>query len=236
MAARIDPLGDSALLVTLGDSIDPLVNEQVHRLAAAVRWLRRTDPRYGAPTPAYASLLVPFDPVALPLDQALGVMEALAADTGPGAGTGAAAPGDDVPRSGERPADPGETVEIPVRYGGAGGPDLEAVAARAGLSPDEVVEIHAGTEYRCYMLGFMPGFAYLGPLDPRIATPRLATPRSLVPAGSVGIAGRQTGVYPVDSPGGWQLIGRTDVRTWDPGRDPPARLRPGAIVRFVAVR
>jgi inhibitor of KinA len=244
MDPRVEPMGDAALLVTLGDTIDPTVNERVHRLAGAVRRLRWADPRFGAPTPAYASLLVPYDPIALPLDEALGAMAALlggsAADARAGAGaavatgTGPATPGDRGSGA-HGDARPGEHIEIPVRYGGADGPDLASVAEQAGLSPEAVVEIHAETRYRCYMLGFSPGFAYLGPLDPRIATPRLPTPRSRVPAGSVGIAARQTGIYPVDSPGGWQIIGRTDVRTWDPARDPPALLRPGMTVAFVPV-
>lgn len=218
-APRIEPLGDSALLVTLGESIDPLVNDQVHRLADAVQRLRASDSRFGAPTPAYASLLVPFDPLEIPFEEAARTIAGLAE------GSPAVAP-----------AEPRGLIEIPVRYGGADGPDLERVASLAGLSTEEVVEVHAGTAYRCYMLGFTPGFAYLGPLDPRISTPRLATPRSRVAAGSVGIAGQQTGIYPVESPGGWQLIGRTELRTWDAERDPPALIRPGSSVRFVPVR
>jgi inhibitor of KinA len=126
-------------------------------------------------------------------------------------------------------------IDIPVRYGGADGPDLTEVAEHCGLTPEEVVRIHCSALYTVHMIGFMPGFPYLGGLDPRIAAPRKAEPRMRVPAGSVGIAGRQTGIYPLESPGGWQLIGRTDIRLFDPRRDPPALLRIGDRVRFVEV-
>ncbi|MDG6928582.1 MAG: 5-oxoprolinase subunit PxpB [Nitrososphaerota archaeon] len=130
----------------------------------------------------------------------------------------------------------GEAVLIRTRYGGEDGPDLGAVARRAGLSERQVVEIHAGRTYTCYMLGFTPGFVYLGDLDPRIAAPRLDTPRTRVPAGSVGIAGGQTGVYGVESPGGWLLIGRAAEAHFDPSRNPPSMVKPGDRVRFVEVR
>jgi KipI family sensor histidine kinase inhibitor len=126
-------------------------------------------------------------------------------------------------------------VEIPIRYGGEDGPDLESLAAWARCSPEEVIERHAAREYRVYMLGFVPGFAYLGKVDPRIAAPRHRTPRDRVAVGSVGIAGEQTGVYPIVTPGGWQLIGRTDMRMFDLSRTPPAVLSAGMRVRFVPV-
>jgi|CeladaMinimDraft_18_1061708.scaffolds.fasta_scaffold00897_3 inhibitor of KinA len=126
-------------------------------------------------------------------------------------------------------------IEIPVRYGGADGPDLEACAERAGMDPDAFVSAHASARYTVAMIGFMPGFPYLSGLPERLAQPRLATPRRRVPAGSVGIAGVQTGVYPFDSPGGWQIIGRTDLRLFDPGAAEPSLLRAGDIVRFVPV-
>ena len=127
-------------------------------------------------------------------------------------------------------------LEISVRYGGADGPDLADVAARHGLTPADVVELHAGARYRVLFLGFAPGFAYMGGLPAAIATPRRPTPRERVPAGSVGIAGEQTGVYPLAMPGGWNLIGRTDARLFDPDRSQPALFRPGAVVRFVPAR
>jgi KipI family sensor histidine kinase inhibitor len=168
--------------------------------------------------PAYASVLVPVDPLDPGVEAALGPLEALVRD---------------VDRGQVSLADPGVPVELPTRYGGADGPDLADVARRHGLRPDDVVELHASVVYRVFFLGFAPGFAYLGRVPAAIATPRLDRPRERVPAGSVGIAGRQTAVYPTDSPGGWRLIGRTDESVWDPTADPPARLRPGAAVRFV---
>jgi KipI family sensor histidine kinase inhibitor len=135
----------------------------------------------------------------------------------------------------ELAAAPPRRVEIPVTYGGEAGPDLDFVARRAGLTPAQVVGLHTGREYRVYLMGFTPGFAYLGELDERIETPRLETPRLRVPAGSVGIAGRQTGIYPLESPGGWRLIGLTALTLFDPAAAAPFLLAPGDLVRFVAV-
>ena len=129
----------------------------------------------------------------------------------------------------------GRLVEVPVRYGGADGPDLEDVARLHGLRPSDVVELHASVEYEAFFLGFAPGFAYLGPLPASLVTPRLDVPRPRVPAGSVAIAGAQSAIYPTDTPGGWRLIGRTDLRPWDVTRDPPALILPGDRVRFVPV-
>ncbi|MGH8615730.1 MAG: 5-oxoprolinase subunit PxpB [Gammaproteobacteria bacterium] len=127
-------------------------------------------------------------------------------------------------------------VEIPVDYGGEAGPDLEQVARRCGLSVREVIQRHAVADYTVYFLGFQPGFAYLGGLDPLIATPRRAEPRLAVPAGSVGIGGGQTGIYPAVTPGGWQIIGHTPLALFDPAREPPTLLLPGDQVRFVPRR
>jgi KipI family sensor histidine kinase inhibitor len=126
-------------------------------------------------------------------------------------------------------------IDIPVNYGGASGPDLEAVARFARCSPAEVIARHTGRTYRVYMLGFIPGFAYMGRVDQSIAAPRHRVPRERVPMGSVGLAGLQTGVYPVESPGGWQLIGRTATVMFDPNRDRPSLLDAGDVVRFVPV-
>lgn len=213
------PYGDAAVLVSYGEHIDPSTNRRVHALAEAIRALRARDPRYGAPVPAYASVLVPIEPLELTPDEAMTHLAALAATiANPGADPG---------------ADPETaTVEIPVRYGGPDGPDLEEVAERAGLRPPDVVELHAGTIYRVYLLGFVPGFAYLGTVPGAIAAPRRPSPRPRVPAGSVAIAGEQTGVYSLETPGGWNLIGRTDRVLWDPRREPPALLAPGMRVQF----
>ncbi|OWY29590.1 5-oxoprolinase subunit PxpB [Herbaspirillum robiniae] len=133
-------------------------------------------------------------------------------------------------------ASEGRTVEIPVVYGGAGGPDLDAVARHTKLSTDEVIRRHSAGEYVVYFIGFMPGFAYMGGLAPELATPRHTTPRMAIPAGSVGIGGEQTGIYPMASPGGWQLLGRTALPLFDPAQEPPTLLRPGDRVRFVVER
>jgi KipI family sensor histidine kinase inhibitor len=213
----IEPYGDSALLVTLGDRIDRRLNLEVHALAGGIRRLADEVPGIGSPVPAYASLLVPVDPLAIDLDEAARRLANVVTQ---------------LPQPGD-PSPPGPLVEIPVRYGGLDGPDLAEVAAMHDLSEAHVAELHASMEYDVFFLGFAPGFAYLGPLPPEIATPRRATPRRRVPAGSVGIAADQTGVYPAALPGGWQLIGRTDLRMWDLERPGAALLQPGMRVRFV---
>lgn len=218
------PLGDAAVLIVLGDAIDDEVNARVHAVAAAVDALHGRDPRFGRPVPAYASVLVPVDPLDPGVESAIERLRPVAAEA---AGRPAAEPG-----AGGRAA----AIQLPTRYGGADGPDLEDVAALHGLRPADVVELHASVDYRVHFLGFAPGFAYLARVPAAIATPRFATPRLRVPAGSVAIAGEQTAVYPFDSPGGWRLIGRTDVRVWDLRRDPPALLLPGRRVRFVPRR
>jgi KipI family sensor histidine kinase inhibitor len=221
---RYSPFGESALLVTLGDRIDIDLNRRAHLLASAVTSLRVGDPRLGRPVTGYASVLVPFDP--LELDVA--AVQAMLAPSIEGA---LAADLETEESSGGRP----RLVTIAVRYGGADGPDLEDVAALHGLRSSDVVALHADATYRVFMLGFAPGFAYLGPLPEQLVTPRRATPRVRVPAGSVAIAGGQTAVYPFETPGGWQLIGRTERRLWDLDRRRPALLQPGDAVRFEPV-
>jgi len=216
----IEPFGDAAILVTVAATGDDETAAQAQAIAAAVQAMRAERTGIGRPVPALASVLVPFDPLALALEDAIEVARMAIGS--------AESPANESPDPGE-PTD----IEIPVRYGGEDGPDLEAVAELHGLRAADVVELHASARYRVLFLGFAPGFGYLGGLPESLATPRRASPRERVPAGSVAIAGRQTGVYPLAMPGGWQLIGRTDVVLFDPDRDPPALFRPGASVRFV---
>lgn len=218
--ARIVDFGDAAFLVVLGERISVALNRRTQALDAAVRTALPAADGWETPVPAYASLLVPYDPGRLAATEARERLAAVVAAM------------DAAPPPPERPA---PIVEIPVRYGGTGGPDLDEVAERLGLTPDEVIAIHAGRTYRVFLLGFVPGFAYLGTLPARLALPRRATPRARVPSGSVAIAGAQTAVYPSATPGGWHVIGHTDERLWDPAGDPPARLTPGDRVRFVPI-
>lgn len=226
MAPVVEPFGDAAVLVTIGDRADPVVAARAQVLAADLDSLRGDGGGFGRAVPAHASVLVPFDPTVVGLEAALATIRqgaAMSEDRSGRSGRGASGPG-------------GTSIDIPVRYGGLDGPDLDDVAATLGLSPGDVIELHAGATYRVLFLGFAPGFAYLGGLPPALVTPRRASPRERVASGSVGIAGEQTAVYPISMPGGWQLIGRTEVRLFDPVRPEPALLRPGAIVRFVPMR
>lgn len=215
---RVRAFGDSAVLIELADVDVSVAAARSQALARTVR--RETDgrPGWGAVVPAAASVLVHVDPVRPGVADALEVVRAIVAGADPAEAAW--------------PRDP-PTVDIAVRYGGADGPDLEEVAALTGLSPATIVERHASMTYRVLFLGFAPGFAYLGPLPAELIVPRRASPRIRVPAGSVAIAGPHTAVYPTESPGGWQLVGRTTVTLWDPRREPPALLEPGALVRFV---
>ena len=216
----IAPMGESAVLVTLGDRIDAGLAARARAVAMAIEEAGGEGrPSFGRPVAAYASVLVPFDPASASVAEAEAAVAEIVATAG----------------RAESRAEPGRLVEIPVHYGGADGPDLEDVARLHDLRPDDVVAIHAGAEYEAFFLGFAPGFAYLGPLPASIATPRLDVPRPRVPAGSVAIAGGQTAIYPTATPGGWRLIGRTDVRPWDVSRDPPALILPGDRIRFVPV-
>ncbi|HQZ39424.1 MAG TPA: 5-oxoprolinase subunit PxpB [Vicinamibacterales bacterium] len=206
--------GDAMLIVEFEAVIDPLVNQYVIDLGGRLEG--HAFPGVRDIVPGYCSLGVHFDP----LRTDLAALEQAIADEGRVAAAVAALPAARV-------------HEIPVEYGGAAGPDLEAVAAFAGCSTNEVVERHAAAIYRVYTLGFVPGFAYLGGVDRRIAAPRRRVPRERVPAGSVGIAGEQTGVYPLATPGGWQIIGRTSEVLFDAARTPANLLAPGDAVRFV---
>jgi inhibitor of KinA len=208
--------GDTLLLVEWEHVVDPEVNERAIRLA------ERLQSRLGRVVrdivPSYCAVGVHFDP----LQTDLGALERVVIEEADRADHGAA--------SHER-----RPIDIPVQYGGDAGPDVETVAEWASCSPADVIAWHAARTYRVYMLGFVPGFSYMGRVDSRIAAPRRRVPRDRVPAGSVGIAGEQTGVYPTATPGGWQIIGRTDAVMFDPTRTPASLLRPGDLVRFVPV-
>lgn len=218
--ATITPLGDSAVLVRFGTSIDPAVHRRA--LALAERLERHPFPGLVETVPAYASVTVYYNPIDVPLSAAAPTpYDAVCARLNAML---------DEQDDGEEEAP--RTVEIPVCYGGEFGPDLTDVAAMSGLSPEAVVALHAGTLYRVYLIGFAPGFPYLGTVPESIRAPRRATPRAAVPAGSVGIAGAQTGIYPFETPGGWQIIGRTPLKLFSPDRDPPSLLRVGDRVRF----
>jgi inhibitor of KinA len=222
---RIVPYGDGAFLVILGEGVDVGLNARVHRIVQRVRESCPTDEGWGHPVPSYASLLVPYDPDRLDPATAEDRLDSLVR---------AVADDDPLPSPADRVRS-GATVDIAVRYGGVDGPDLDAVAVATGTSAEEVVRLHSGATYRVFLLGFSPGFPYLGPLAEALRVPRRSDVRTRVPAGSVAIAGDQTGIYPTEGPGGWHLIGRTDLKLWDPARDRPALLEPGQDVRFVPV-
>ncbi|HEX7685065.1 MAG TPA: 5-oxoprolinase subunit PxpB [Trinickia sp.] len=209
---RIYPFGDSALVCEAPPPATLACQERIWALARAARdWAHVVDV-----VPGMNNLTIVFDPLRADLE-ALARQMAEAWDQAVGL----------TPSTRE--------IDIPVRYGGEDGPDLQAVADYTGLSVDEVVKRHASAEYVVFFVGFQPGFAYLGGLDASLHMPRRAVPRLEVPAGSVGIGGEQTGVYPAASPGGWQLIGRTAVAMFDPSRNPPTLLQPGDRVRFTAL-
>jgi inhibitor of KinA len=221
------PLGDCAVTITLAASIDVSAHR---RIRAALRRIEAERPAWVVDViPAFTSIAVHYDPVQLfsgawdepsyggTYDTVVATLERILTGVG------------DAPMTDAR------VVEIPVSYGGDFGPDLEDLARQHALTPDEVVSIHASGNYLVYMIGFMPGFAYLGGLDERIATPRRRAPRTAVPASTVGIGGNQTGVYPLESPGGWNLIGRTPLAIFDPSRDRPTLLAAGDRVRFRAI-
>jgi inhibitor of KinA len=209
------PLGDSGVTVEFGDEIDPLINARVVTFANTVvdqRWKGILDV-----VPTYRSVTVYFDALQWTFSALADRLNRL-----------------------PRPSSGGTMLRgtlhtIPVLYGGEWGPDLEALATFAGLTPTETILLHTSIRYRVYMLGFSPGFPYLGLVPERLAMPRLSTPRTKVPAGSVGIADRQTGIYPSSTPGGWRLIGRTPIPLYRKTDSNPFLLKPGELVQFHSI-
>lgn len=213
MDVDIQPFGDQAARVQFGDALSA---ETCRAIGAFCRSLARR-PLAGVVewVPAYVSVAVFYQPLEIEYSALHDALRVRASRLQPSR----------LP--------PARIVTIPTRYGGAFGPDLDAVAALHSMTTDDVIRLHSSPTYLVHMLGFLPGFPYLGGLPDALVTPRRPTPRLLVPAGSVGIAGAQTGVYPLDSPGGWQIIGQTSLRLFDPSRCPPALLRAGDGVKFV---
>ena len=212
---KILPAGDRALVADFGNVISEDVNRKVNALKKVLLAEKVAGVREMIPT--YRSLLVEYNPAVISMQALRARIEAADIE-------GAAAE-----------TEKRRVLEIPCCYGGQYGEDLAGLAKLTGLSEKEIIDIHAGTEYRVYMLGFLPGFVYLGGMDERIAAPRLNSPRVSIPAGSVGIGGSQTGVYPMASPGGWRLIGMTPVSFYDPKRENPVLCEAGDYIRFVPI-
>ena len=207
----LKPLGDSAILIQLGDAIDPILNQRVHALDA----LLQSIPVVIETVPAYCTVLVHYNPLTTTYSQIKNLIE------------------EKISLLDEATHRPSRRLEIPVLYGNASGPDLEPAAATLALSPSELIHLHSEREYTVYMMGFTPGFPYMGILNERLTLPRLYTPRTRVPAGSVAIAGSQTGIYPVDSPGGWHILGHTPLKLFDPQSETPFLFTPGDTVKFI---
>ncbi|WP_175986660.1 5-oxoprolinase subunit PxpB [Bacillus sp. Marseille-Q1617] len=223
MNYSLRPLGDSAVVIQLGDAIEIDTHEKVKKVTSLLeknpqKWLVDI-------IPAFTTVTLYYDPVTvlqekneeLPYEGVCSTLAALLSD--------------DVENVSASP----RVIEIPVCYGEEYGPDLEEVAQIHRLSPEEVISKHTNGDYLVYMIGFAPGFPYVGGLDPDLATPRRKSPRLKIPAGSVGIAGDQTGVYPIETPGGWQLIGRTPLRLFQPDEETPSLLHAGDHIKFVSI-
>lgn len=208
-------MGDRGLLLEFGDEISPEIHQKVRTMALTIQ--AKAIPGVIETVPAYRSLLVLYDPLTISLEmlkECLRKMEQTPLETS-------------LPEP--------RLCRIPVLYGGSFGPDLKGVAQYHRITEEEVVRLHCSRLYLVYLIGFMPGFPYMGELPPELVTPRLKTPRLVVPAGSVAIAQRQTGIYPMESPGGWHLLGRTPLRMFDPQKEPPSYLRMGDLVQFYPI-
>jgi inhibitor of KinA len=208
-------MGDRSVLVELGDEISPQVNRRVREFHVVL--LQNPIEGLLEIVPAYRSFLIIYDPLKLDLVMIKNRMEDLQKKIG----------GIKIPEP--------KRLEIPVVYGGEYGPDLEWVARYHDIRVEEVIQLHTGTSYQVYMIGFMPGFPYMGELPESLATPRRETPRTVIPQGSVAIAQRQTGIYPVESPGGWQILGRTPLKLFNPLQSPPTLLEMGDLVQFFSI-
>lgn len=208
-------LGDTGIRVQLGSTISPETNQLIRSFSLLLE--QDKHPGLIEWIPTYTSITVFYDPYVISYDELTAYLHSIAASLHQA----------DLPEA--------EIIHIPTCYGGELGPDLDNVARHNGLTPEEVIKIHSQPMYLIYMMGFTPGFPYLGGMSKRIATPRLEVPRSKVPAGSVGIAGEQTGIYAMETPGGWQIIGRTPLKLYDPLREPSILLKAGNYVKFVPI-
>jgi inhibitor of KinA len=215
VSLNVIPAGDSAIVIEFEERIAPDVNARAVRLADALT--REGIPGVRDAVPTYRSVAVYFDPLRVDYERLRNYLDAVDHEAEVAAESSS------------------EAIRLPVCYGGDLGPDLGEVAAFAGITEQQVIKLHAGGSYRVYMLGFVPGFAYMCPVDSRIAMPRRPTPRVRVPLGSVGIGGIQTGVYPAETPGGWRLIGRTPIKPFDPVRAKPFLMKAGDTVQFYAI-
>lgn len=212
---KILPAGDQAILIELGKEITPQINQQVHSLGQLLE--NRAPVGIKEIIPSYSSLLIYYDPAQISFREVAALVQNL------------------LQENGHKENNPPVVKEIPVVYGGEYGPDLEFVAQAHGLTAPEVIKWHTSQTYLVYVVGFSPGFAAMGTVPEIIQTPRLPTPRTKVPAGSVGIGGKQTGIYAVESPGGWRLIGRTPLTLFDLNNEPPAFFKAGDYARFFSV-
>lgn len=219
---RFTPLGDRAVTITLGDTIDVVTHRRVRAVSAALD--AHAPAGVVDQAPAFASVTVHYDPARVAGDPGRSPYDRLVTELD-----------ELLSHVHEHELPPPRLVEIPVCYGGELGPDLGDVARQHQLTPQDIIDLHTSAEYLVYMVGFMPGFAYMGGLPAQLATPRRGRPRTAVPAGTVGIGGSQTGVYPLESPGGWNLLGRTPLKIFDIAREPATLLATGDRARFVAI-
>jgi len=208
-------MGDRGLLLEFGDEISREINEKVRRMALAIQ--AEAIEGIIETVPTYRSLLIIYNPTTFPIEDLKRRLELIEEGLR------------------QTPLPEPKLIHIPVVYGGIYGPDLEGVAKYLQISPEEVIRLHCSQPYLIYMIGFMPGYPYMGELPQALVIPRLKTPRLIVPKGSVAIAQRQTGIYSMESPGGWQILGRTPVELFDPEKDPPALLQMGDVVQFYPV-